>query len=45
MLFSKINPLHIEEYKKKRLEKVQPATINRELATLKHMFNLAKKHF
>lgn len=43
MLFSKINPLHIEDYKKKRLENVQPATINRELATLKHMFNLAKK--
>ena len=43
MLFSKIAPLHIEEYKKKRLEKVQPATVNRELACLRHMFNLSKK--
>jgi len=43
MLFSKITPLHIEDYKKKRLNEVMPATINRELACLRHMFNLAKK--
>ncbi len=42
-LFSKITPMQIEEYKKKRLEKVLPATLNRELACLRHMFNLAKK--
>ena len=43
MLFSKITPLHIEDYKKKRLEKVKGATVNRELACMKTMFNLAKK--
>ena len=42
-LFSKITSLQIEEYKKKRLEKVKPATLNRELACLRHMFNLAIK--
>lgn len=31
----------IEEYKIKRLEKVKPATVNRELVLLKHQFNLA----
>ena len=41
---SQINPLDIERYKKKRLEeKRKPGTINRELACLKHMFNLARK--
>jgi len=41
---SQINPLHIESYKKKRLEeKKKPGTINRELACLKHMYTLAKK--
>ena len=42
-LFSKITPLQIEDYKRKRLENVLPATFNRELACLRHMFNLAKK--
>lgn len=36
-----INPLSIEEYKRQRLEKVKPATVNRELALLRHMLNLA----
>ncbi len=36
-----INPLMIEEYKKTRSEKVSKATVNRELATMKHMFNKA----
>jgi len=41
---SQITPLHIENYKKKRLEeKKMPGTINRELACLKHMYTLAKK--
>ena len=31
----------IEKYKAKRLEKVAPATVNRELACLKHMFSKA----
>ena len=41
---SQINPLHLEGYKKKRLEESKkPGTINRELACLKNMFNLAIK--
>jgi len=43
MLFSKITPRNIEEYKKKRIEEVKGSTINRELALLKFMFSLAKK--
>lgn len=43
MLLSKINPQHIEEYKKMRLDKVKPSTINRELICLKHMFTIAEK--
>ena len=42
-LFSKITPRDIESYKQERLTQVKPSTINRELALLKHMFNLAKK--
>jgi len=36
-----ITPRLIENYKAKRLEKVSPATVNRELACLKHMYNKA----
>jgi len=36
-----ITPLDVEKYKVQRLEKVAPATVNRELACLKHMFNKA----
>lgn len=43
LVLSKINPRHIEDYKRKRLDKVKPATINRELTLLKSMFSLAKK--
>ncbi|NIO50013.1 MAG: tyrosine-type recombinase/integrase [Candidatus Aminicenantes bacterium] len=43
MALSKINPRHIEDYKRKRLDKVKPATINRELTLLKFMFSLARK--
>ena len=35
--------LHIEKYRVKRLRVVTPATVNRELACLKHMFNKAKE--
>jgi len=42
-LLSKINAKDIENYKQERLEKVKPPTINRELAQLKFMYNLAKK--
>jgi len=43
MLLSKITPLHIEEYKKMRLDKVKPSTINRELTCLKHLFTVAER--
>jgi len=36
-----ITPLLIERYKKKRIDEVSPATLNRELACLKHMFTKA----
>lgn len=36
-----ITPRMIEKYKAKRLEKVAPATVNRELACLKHMYTKA----
>jgi len=38
-----ITPQMIEKYKAKRLENVKPATVNRELACLKHMFTMAIK--
>lgn len=42
-LLSKITVAQIEKYKKMRLDEVKPATINRELACLKHMFTIAEK--
>lgn len=42
-ILSRIVPKDIEDYKQKRLEKVKPATVNRELAILKFMFSLAIK--
>lgn len=38
-----ITPLFIEKYKSVRVNQVKPATINRELACLKHMFSMAIK--
>ena len=50
MLLSKINPQHIEDYKRMRLDvetmrkrKTKPATINRELSCLKHIFTIAAR--
>ena len=41
-MLSEINPLLIEKYKKTRKEEgAEPATINRELGCLRHMFNMA----
>jgi hypothetical protein len=41
-LLTQINPFLVEEYKRVRLEAgVKPATVNREVSCLKHMFNLA----
>lgn len=38
-----IGPLRVEAYQDARIRKVCPATVNRELALLKHMFNLAER--
>jgi integrase len=40
---NEIHPFLIERYKKERLEKVKPATVNRELACLKNMFKKARE--
>ncbi len=38
-----ITPLTVEEFQQARLQQVAPATVNRETALLKHMFNMAEK--
>ncbi|MEP7352071.1 MAG: site-specific integrase [Acidobacteriota bacterium] len=38
-----INPLRVERYQQARIQKVCPATVNRETALLKHMFNVAER--
>ncbi len=38
-----ITPLRIEEFQQQRVQRVKPATANREIALLKHMFNMAEK--
>ena len=38
-----ISPLEIEGYQQARIREVCPATVNRELALLKHMFNMAER--
>lgn len=40
-IFQEITTWQIEKYKAKRKEEVKPATVNRELALLKHMFSKA----
>ena len=40
-LLHEINPQMIEKYKAERLNQVKGSTVNRELACLKHLFNLA----
>ncbi len=42
-LLCDIHPLLIQSYKEKRLREVKPATVNRELGLLKHMYNLGIK--
>ena len=37
---NEINPFLIERYKKERTKKVKPATVNREVACLKNMYNM-----
>jgi hypothetical protein len=38
-----ITPLKVEEYQQVRVKSVRPATSNREMALLKHMFNRAER--
>jgi len=38
-----ISPLDVEEYKKKRVKQVLPATVSREITCLKHIFNKARE--
>jgi len=40
---SNIKPNDIDDYKSCRLNNVKPATVNRELEVLRHMFNLAER--
>jgi integrase len=42
-LLTDIGPLPIERYKQDRMRAVSPATVNREIALLKHMFNMAEQ--
>ncbi len=41
-MLSDIGQLSVEGYKRQRVEHVAPATVNREIALLKHMYNLAE---
>ncbi len=43
MQLSDIGPFPIERYKIARVKVASPATVNREIALLKHMFNLAEQ--
>lgn len=38
-----MTPLRVEEYQRERVKDVCPATSNREMALLKHMFNMAER--
>ncbi|HTV53594.1 MAG TPA: site-specific integrase [Terriglobia bacterium] len=38
-----ITPLRVEDYQRERVRAVSPATSNREMALLKHMFNMAER--
>ena len=38
-----ITPFRVEEYQRDRVRTVSPATSNREMALLKHMFNMAER--
>jgi len=42
MLLTDIGPLPIERYKLERMQAVAPATVNREIALLKRLFNVAE---
>ena len=40
---SEITPKDVDDYKESRLAEVSPATVNRELEVLRHLFNLAER--
>lgn len=42
-ILSDISPSDVDDYKTSRLGKVAPATVNRELQVLRHLFNLADR--
>ena len=42
-LLSQITPKDIDDFKSSRLEEVKPSSVNRELSTLKNIFNLARR--
>jgi integrase len=42
-MLTAITPLRVEEYQQRRVREVSPATVNRETALLKHMFNMAER--
>jgi integrase len=41
-MLSEVGPLAIEKYKLQRVQSMSPASVNREIALLKHLFNLAE---
>jgi integrase len=43
VMLTDITPMRVEEYQQNRVREVCPATVNRELALLKHMLNLAER--
>lgn len=42
-MLESITPLRVEEFQQNRVHEVSPATVNRETALLKHMFNMAER--
>lgn len=40
---SEITPKDVDDYKESRLDEVSPATVNRELEVLRHLFKLAER--
>jgi integrase len=42
-MLTQINASRVEQYQQKRVREVSPSTVNRELALLKHLFNMAER--
>lgn len=43
MKLSQIHPKDIDDYKNIRIKQIKPSSLNRELSTLRHLFNVAKR--